>query len=91
LFQTTLQEERFFLRITTAADSGTLNSQLCQAVPLRIAMIAFATSNDDVLATMLIGAYLCLLGVRMQHQLWRLHEVFRHLAEQGKGRQVAGS
>jgi hypothetical protein len=54
-------------------------------------MIAFATSNDDVLATLLIGAYLCLAGVRMLHQLWRLHEVFRHLAERSKGRQVAGS
>lgn len=56
-----------------------------------IVMIAFATSNDDKTATLLIGAYLCFVGARMLHQSWRLHEVFRHLAEHREGHQVAES
>jgi uncharacterized membrane protein YfcA len=56
-----------------------------------IAMIFFATSNDDELATLLIGAYLCFVGVRMLHQSWRLHEVFRHLAQHKDGHPVASS
>ena len=56
-----------------------------------IVMIAFATSNDDKMATLLIGAYLCFVGIRMLHQSWRLHEVFRHLAEHREGHQVAES
>lgn len=55
-----------------------------------ITMIAFATSDDDKLATALIGAYLCFVALRMLHQAWRLHEVFRHHAEHMEGRQVAG-
>jgi uncharacterized membrane protein YfcA len=54
-----------------------------------IAMIFFATSNDDELATLLIGAYLCFAGARMLHQSWRLHEVYRHLAEHKEGHPVA--
>jgi hypothetical protein len=56
-----------------------------------IAMITFATSDNDKLATLLIGAYLCFVGVRMLHQSWRLHEVFRHLAEHREGHPVAES
>ena len=56
-----------------------------------IAMIAFATSNDAELATLLIGSYLCFVGARMLHQAWRLHEVFRHLAEHREGQQLAES
>jgi len=56
-----------------------------------IAMIFFATSNDDELATLLIGAYLCFVGARMLHQSWRLHEVVRHLALHKDGHPVTGS
>ncbi len=56
-----------------------------------IAMIFFATSNNDELATLLIGAYLCFVGVRMLHQSWRLHEVFRHLAVHREGHPVTGN
>jgi hypothetical protein len=56
-----------------------------------IAMITFATSDNDKLATLLIGAYLCFVGVRMLHQSWRLHEVFRHLAEHREGHPVTES
>jgi len=56
-----------------------------------IAMITFATSDNDKLATLLIGAYLCFVGVRMLHQSWRLLEVFRHLSEHREGHPVAGN
>jgi hypothetical protein len=56
-----------------------------------IAMIFFATSDNDELATLLIGAYLCFVGVRMLHQSWRLHEVFQHLALHKEGHPAAGN
>ena len=43
-----------------------------------VAMAAFATADNDKLATALVGAYLCFVGLRMLHQAWRLFEMLRH-------------
>jgi hypothetical protein len=56
-----------------------------------ITMIAFATSDNDKLATALIGAYLCFVGGRMLHQAWRLYEVLRHHAHAVDGHQQAAN
>jgi len=56
-----------------------------------ITMIAFATSDNDKLATALIGAYLCFVGGRMLHQAWRLYGVLRHHAHAVEGDQQAAN
>lgn len=56
-----------------------------------VAMAAFATSDNDKVATALVGAYLCFVGARMLHQSWRLYEVLRHHPHAGEGHQVTSS
>jgi hypothetical protein len=56
-----------------------------------VAMAAFATSDNDKLATALVGGYLCFVGARMLHQSWRLYGVLRHHPHAAEGHPVAGS
>ena len=55
-----------------------------------VAMAAFATADSNKLATALIGAYLCFVGVRMLHQSWRLFGVLRHHPHAAEGHHATG-
>jgi hypothetical protein len=50
-----------------------------------VGMAAFATSDNDKVATALIGGYLCFVGLRMLHQAWRLYGVLRHHPHAAQG------
>ena len=56
-----------------------------------VAMAAFATSDDDKLATALVGAYLCFVGARMLHQSWRLYGVLKRHPHAAEGHTIAGT
>ncbi len=55
-----------------------------------VAMAAFATSDNDKLATALMGAYLCFVAERMLHQSWRLFGVLRHHPHAAEGHHATG-
>jgi hypothetical protein len=55
-----------------------------------VAMAAFATSDNDKMATALIGAYLCFVGARMLHQSWRLYGVLKRHPHAAEGHHAAG-
>ena len=55
-----------------------------------VAMAAFATSDNDKVATALVGAYLCFVAVRMLHQSWRLFGVLRHHPHAAEGHHATG-
>ncbi len=55
-----------------------------------VAMAAFATSDNDKVATALVGAYLCFVGARMLHQSWRLYGVLRHHPHAAEGHHAPG-